>query len=191
MQGLGEQQLWSWDPWVAGCKVPRGVCSVSAGHPTSTQSIRLPAASCPTNCRSPGTSSEGSQRPRRFSAKRALRTQGLALRSLGKFPYSGHPPFYLEKRAREFPGVPAEVTRTAGQERRESGGEGAPVLLRHHQSRRDVSIHRRNTASGRIILKLLPRGWRVVVSVTSDPDWEEHSGNDAPQPGRAVDSQLV
>lgn len=41
---------------------------------------------------------EGSQRPRRFSAKRTLRTQGLALRSLGKFPYSGHPPFYLEKR---------------------------------------------------------------------------------------------
>ena len=98
VQGLGEQQLWSWDPWVSGCKVPRGVCSVSAGHPTSTQSIRLPAASCPTNCSSPGTSSEGSERPRMFSAKRALRTQGLAFRSLGKFPYSGRPPFYLEKR---------------------------------------------------------------------------------------------
>lgn len=108
MQGLGEQQLWSWDPWVAGCKVPRGVCSVSVGHPTSTQSIRLPAASCPTNCRSPGTSSEGSQRPRRFSAKRALKTQGLALRSLGKFPYLGHPPFHLEK------GGP-RVSRCAGQ----------------------------------------------------------------------------
>ena len=65
------------------------------------------------------------------------------------------------------------------------------MLLRHHQSRREVSIHRRNTGSRRVILKLLLRGWRVVVSVTSDPDWEVHSGNDVPQPGRAVDSQLV